>query len=130
MDSWRDLLGYLPEKRLVEALDDDGDGLVDEAAWQSVMASSEERVRVTLGAELPAVHHSLGVYARKIFALSLLYTRRGITGSDNPFETIASEVEERLRSIAAGDESTDAATTEPVIIGEPAKIAGTAGLLA
>ena len=94
-----------------------------------MLATAEDRLRAIFGAA--AVPATFEVeHARKLFALSLLYARRGLGGDENPFEAQATAAEARLRALASGEESTDGGTTEPVIIGEPAKIAGTGGLIA
>ena len=131
MTDWRELSAYLPPARIVECLDDDADGQPDAAAWAAVREGAEERLRAIFGPEgVPAALDALAEYARKIFALSLLYARRGLGGDENPFVDEARRAEDRLKALAQGDENTDGATTEPVIIGEPAKIAGTGGLMA
>ena len=48
-----DLLGEMPLDLLTQALDDDGDGLADAAAWASVCASAEERLRNAFGGDVP-----------------------------------------------------------------------------
>ena len=131
MTGYEELAGYMPPQRIVEALDDDGDGRADDAAWAAVRQGAEDRLATIFGpGGVPAEAAGLAEYARKLFALVLLYNRRGLAGEDNPYETEAQRAEARLRALASGEENTDGATTEPVIIGEPAKIAGTGGLLA
>lgn len=131
MTDWRELAGHMPPQRIVEALDDDGDGLADDAAWAAVLRAVEDRLATVFGpGGVPAAAAGLAEYARKLFALELLYNRRGLAGEENPYEAEAQRAEARLRALASGEENTDGATTEPVIIGEPARIAGTGGLLA
>lgn len=124
-----ELAGYLPPQRIVEALDDDGDGRADAKAWAAVRETAEDRLRAIFGArDVPDTFET--EHARKLFALSLLYARRGLGGDENPFEAQAAAAEARLRALAAGEESTDGGSTEPVIIGEKAMFAGTGGLMA
>lgn len=131
MTSYEELAGFMPLSRIVEALDDDGDGLADDAAWASVLQAAEDRLATIFGAGgVPAAAGALAEYARKLFALELLYNRRGLAGEDNPYAAEAQRAEARLRALVSGEENTDGASTEPVIIGEPAKIAGTGGLIA
>lgn len=131
MTDWRELSAYMPPRQIAEALDDDGDGLPDAAAWEAVRRTAEDRLATIFGAGgVPAAAAALAEYARKLFAVSQLYARRGIAGDDNPFEDEARRAETRLRALASGDEQTDGGATEPVVIGQPAMFAGTGGLMA
>lgn len=126
-----ELTGWMPAARIVEALDDDGDGQPDEAAWAAVLAGTEARLSAIFGgAAVPDALAGPADYARRLFALTLLYARRGLADDANPFEAEAQRAEARLRALASGEESGDAAGTSPVIIGSPALFAGTGGLLA
>ncbi|MGI5868677.1 MAG: hypothetical protein ACOX9C_04425 [Kiritimatiellia bacterium] len=125
-----DLLGEMPLELLAQALDDDGDGLPDAAAWEAVRESAEERLRNCFGGDVPPRHAQAAAYARKLFTLVTLYNRRGHTAEANPYAAAANRAEERLRRLASGEDSTDGAEAVPAFIGEPAKISGTRGLLA
>ena len=125
-----DLLGEMPLDLLTQALDDDGDGLADAAAWASVCASAEERLRNAFGGDVPAKHAQAAAYARKLFLLVLLYNRRGHTAEANPYTSAANRAEDRLPRLASGEDSTDGGDVEPAFIGEPAKVSGTRGLMA
>lgn len=125
-----DLLGDMPLELLTQALDDDGDGVADESAWVAVSASAEERLRTAFGGDVPAKHAQAAAYARKLFLLVTLYNRRGLTAEANPYTTAANRAEERLYKLSSGEVSVDGGNTEPSFIGEPAKIAGTKGLMA
>ena len=125
-----DLLGDMPLELLNEALDDDGDGQPDASAWVAVCASAEDRLRTAFGGDVPARHAQAASFARKLFLLVILYNRRGHTAEANPYTSAANRAEERLYRIASGEDSVDGGTTEPSFIGEPAKIAGTSGLMA
>lgn len=127
---WDELTPWLPPQRLIEALDDDGDGEVDASAWQAVRVAAEDRLQTAFGGPVPPEYVRVAEHARKMFELETLYLRRGIAGSDNPFASAAQDAEERLRALASGDESADGSTAAPVIIGAPAGIAGLGGLMA
>lgn len=125
-----DLIGEMPRELLVQALDDDGDGLADEAAWTAVLASAEDRLRNAFGGDVPAKHAQAAAHARKLFLLVTLYNRRGHTAEANPYTSAANRAEDRLHRLASGEDSTDGGEAEPSFIGEPAKISGTKGLMA
>jgi hypothetical protein len=127
--NYEDLSGEMPLARIVEALDDDRDGQADEAAWAAVQASAEERVLDAFGGAVPERCAGAVARARKVFLLDLLYTRRGFGGADNPFGAQAVAAEKRLRSLSAGDEA-PAGTGGGTVYSEPAKVAGTTGLMA
>jgi hypothetical protein len=124
-----ELLGEMPKALLVQALDDDGDGIADAGAWEAVQAAAEERIRAAFGGDPPAKHATAVSHARKLFILVVLYDRRGFTGETNPYTAAANRAEKRLEDIASGDASLDAGGTEPAFVGRPAKVANTAGLM-
>lgn len=125
-----DLLGDMPLELLTQALDDDADGLADDSAWAAVSASAEDRLRTAFGGDVPERHAQAANHARKLFLLVILYNRRGHTAEANPYTSAANRAEERLYRLASGEDSTSGGDTEPSFIGEPAKIAGTKGLMA
>jgi len=124
-----ELLGEMPRELLVQALDDNGDGLPDAAAWESVQAAADERIKAIFGGPPPPRHATATRHAQKLFMLVLLYNRRGHTGEDNPYTAAANRAERRLEEIAAGEVSLDGGSTEPAFVGRPAKVANTMGLM-
>jgi hypothetical protein len=125
---WRDLSGDMPPRLIEQALDDDGDGIADAAAWESVKAAVEIRLRGCFGGDIPARHTAVADGARRVFLLETLYTRRGFT-ENNPYTARAATEEKRLKALAAGEDSTEA-DSGAAFIGSPAKVAGTKGLMA
>ena len=103
-----DITSRLPETHLIEALDDDGDGVIDAGLWDQVAADAGEMVDGFLGQRfavpfsdpLPAVVK----FAARIFALEILYERRGMAGDDNPHTSLAKAMRNRLGRIADGEE--------------------------
>lgn len=81
---WRDLAGEMPLEQIVQALDDNRDGEVDEAAWERVQAGAAERLRDCFGGPPPAKFNQTCGYAQKVFMLEALYVRRGFYGKENP----------------------------------------------
>lgn len=131
MRDWKELTAYMAPRLIAEALDDDGDGLPDAAAWEAVHRTADDRLATIFGAGgPPEAARALAEYAWRLFAVSQLYARRGLGGDDNPFEDEARRAEDRLRALASGEEQTDGGATEPVVIGTPAMFAGTGGLMA
>ena len=127
---WDELLPWLPPQRLVEALDDDGDGEADAAAWSAVRSAAEDRLQTVFGGAVPPEHFRTAEWARKMFELQTLFLRRGITGAENPYTAAADDAEARLRALASGEEAADGAAAQPVIIGAKASVAGLGGLMA
>lgn len=99
-------LAELPDDFLIEALDDDNDGAADSGAWDLVAAQAGEAVDAYLGARyevpLESPYPPLAKQAAKVFALEILYERRGQTGDKNPAKTRAEEYRRLLRDIAQG----------------------------
>ncbi len=124
---YTDLAGLIPSANIVQALDDDGDGVADTAAWTAVQAAAADRIADCFGGPAPARHATSAAWALKVFICEILYDRRGFSEGRNPFTSRAKDAETRLRKLATGQE-----TPEGVGGGEiyttPAKIAGISGL--
>lgn len=125
---WKDLAGEMAPALIEQALDDDGDGIADASAWTLVQAGAEGRIRGCFGGPAPEQHADAAIEARRLFLLETLYNRRGIT-ERNPYTARATAAEKRLRALASGEESTSG-DAGAAFIGEPAKVAGTKGLMA
>lgn len=102
-----DLHALVPPAFVVEALDDDRDGLADAGVWAAVEAEAAGQVdsrlggryAVPFGAPLPAIVTE----AAKLFAAEALYQRRGQSGENNPFTGRANAMRKRLEAIGAGE---------------------------
>lgn len=104
------ITGMIPGKYLIEALDEDGDGQADPAAWSRVAAEVkaaiddmlEKRFEVPFGNPLPAIV----VNYAKILAVEKVYFLCKRTDADgtpfNPFFGNANLVRAQLQAIAAG----------------------------
>ncbi len=98
----------IPERLLIQALDDDGDGAVDEPVWEGLADAASRAVdaplsqsyRVPFAAPLPALVSE----AARIFALEMIWQRRGAFGEANPVGTQADEMRRRLSRVGVGDE--------------------------
>jgi len=96
----------LPAQFVLEALDDDADGVLDEEVWESVSDGAAREVDgflamrydVPFQPTLPAVVVTASLY----FVLETLYDRRGITGEKNPYMKRADEQRTKLKQIGAG----------------------------
>lgn len=98
----------LPHDFVVEALDDDGDGELDEAVLTLVLEDAATQVDARLGqryavpfdtADLPAIVTS----ASLTFVLETLYLRRGHgTEEKNPFLAAANQTRKKLEEIGMG----------------------------
>lgn len=123
-----DLTGDMPEQKIIEALDDDGDGIADETAFRAVLASANERAAAIFGGEVPAQYSVAAGHAVRIFALDLLYRRRGVADEANPWSKLAEEEATRLRALASGTEAIDA-SSDGVVISKPARVYNTLGVI-
>ena len=126
--NWTDLAGQMAPALIEQALDDDGDGVADDSAWALVQSDAEERIQSCFGGAVPDAHSLAAVEARRLFILESLYHRRGFT-EGNPFTARASNAEKRLRALASGEETTSG-DSGAEFIGQPAKVAGTTGMMA
>ena len=125
-----DLVGDMPERMIVEALDDDGDGFADDAAFSAALASANARAEAIFGGTVPERYARAADYAVRVFLLDIIYRRKGGIGKDdvNPWEKLADEQAARLRALASGTESIDA-TSDGAVIAKPAKIYNTLGVM-
>jgi phage gp36-like protein len=120
----QDSLGSIvPPAFIIQALDDDADGLADDGLWDSIAAEAAEAVDAFLAGRyaVPFSDPAPAVVAQaaKVFAAEMLYTRRGFTGQQNPFTVRADSARARLEKIGSGELPLDAsapATKPPVSI--------------
>ena len=124
---YADLAGLIPVANIVQALDDDGDGVADTAAWTAVQAAAANRIADCFGGPTPARHANAAAWALKVFLCELLLDRRGFSEGRNPFTARAAAAETRLRKLATGEETPDGVGGGEIYV-TPAKIAGINGL--
>lgn len=125
--------GRLPREYLVEALDDDKDGVIDETAWELVQsdvgAAIDGPLSARFGVPFAAPLPPMVTLAARVFALEQLYARRGTPAEQNPWNKQADRIRDTLAQIGAGKlsleagaqeaESTVGAITEPSRIHDP-----------
>jgi len=119
---YQDLAGYIPLAHIIQALDDDGDGAADASAWTLVQAAAGRRITDAFGGTVPDTYSDALEYAREIFLCELLFDRRGLSDTSNPFTKKATDQEARLRKLANGEVSVEGAGAG-VVISKPANIA-------
>jgi phage gp36-like protein len=102
----------IPRPLLIEALDDDGDGQLDEAVLAEVLASADQAVDATLAGlfVVPFVSVPAAVAeAAFAFACERIYDRRlQGSGDKNPWRDQADKWRERLEKIGRGELPLDA----------------------
>ena len=118
----------MPERMIVEALDDDGDGFADDAAFSAALASANARAEAIFGGAVPERYARAADYAVRVFLLDLIHRRHGDADDKNPWASLAVEQVSRLRALASGTESIDA-TSDGAVIAKPAKIYNTLGVM-
>jgi len=108
--------GRLPRKHLLEALDDDDDGVIDQTAWELVQAdvslAIEGPLSARFGVPFAAPFPPAVALAARIFALEMLYIRRGTPKDQNPWTEHANAAREKLDKVGAGELSLQAAARE------------------
>lgn len=101
-----DLNGQIPPQFLIQALDDDNDGVVD--AWDVVRVAVQDDVDALLEGRF-AVPLTLDPMPKVIkracvaFACELCYRRRSTPDADNPWKGRADSFRKILSAITAGD---------------------------
>lgn len=101
-----DLRGKIPQKFLVQALDDDQDGEVDAGLWELVQAQAARAVDSRLGQryEVPfADPPAIVLEAALIFACEGIYARR-VGPDENPFMGMGNAMRGKLDKIGSGAE--------------------------
>jgi len=103
----KQLDGLIPHNLIVEALDDNKDGEIDEAAWNAVVAAVDAsidgplsaRYAVPLALPFPPVVRDGSI----ILTCEALYLRRGVIPEQNPFLSRANAIRARLDKIGSGE---------------------------
>lgn len=133
-----DLRGMIPARHLLEALDDDNDGVEDEGIFDLVRTDAQQavdgplsgRFAVPFSGELPALVR----LAAKIFACEIIYKRRGVEDEKNPFRSQARDLRDTLAAIGeskrpAPSDFPSVAKPGAILITEPARTHSAAGRL-
>lgn len=125
----------LPPQFLVQALDDDGDGLADPGVWDKVLDAVSTEIDGILGQRYPVPFQNplpaVVVHSARVLALAMLHRRRGIEDKANPFAKTAQQALEKLQAIAAGKEPLTPEIQRQApgvsIIGEKSKLQSSSG---
>jgi phage gp36-like protein len=123
--TFADLEAEIPTAFLIQALDDDNDGIVD--AWDKVQASAAEEVdsllegRFTVPLELDPLPKIIK-RAAVAFACELCYRRRSTPDKDNPWADRAKAFRKTLAAISTGDLKLDAGPA--AVAAQPATAGG------
>src|SRR5690349_11810379 len=101
-----DLVGIIPGKFVIEALDDNEDGAADTDVFTQLQTDAKSRVHAALGPRYSTPFSNplpdIVVESAKVFAAEQCYTRRG---KDAPAALTArvKDLESRLQKIGAGE---------------------------
>lgn len=122
------IVAKLPDRYVVEALDDDGDGEEDAGLLDTIIATGDTEIDGYLEGryQLPLSPTPAKLAtASLVIALEAIYYRRGLSREDNPWANRASEIRASLRRIQAGEENlfagTEKAEAGVVVVAEPAR---------
>ena len=127
-----EIAAKVPSDLLVEALDDNADGQIDQPVWAKVAAASCNEVDGILGQRYSTPFAAapdtpaLVAAAARLFCWETLYLRRGKgDAATNPFLTLADSMRAKLDVIAAGKEPLTPTTVRPrpsvSAVSEPAR---------
>jgi phage gp36-like protein len=129
----------LPFDFLVEALDDDKDGVLDAEVWTAVAEDAADQVDARLGKRYtvpfdPAALEPIVKSSALIFVLETLYQRRGYgSETDNPYLVSARAARKELNQIGDGDVPLTPVMKRPnrsvAVISEPARTSSASGNL-
>lgn len=106
----------IPQPKVNDALDDDGDGQADTGLLDALIANASNEVDAALQARyavpFSAPVPALCVQCALVFSCEEINRRRELIGDKNPFTAEANKLREKLRDIAARKIPLDT-TTEP-----------------
>lgn len=133
-----EIAGLLPREYLVEALDDDRDGLPDDAAWDTVQANVSLAIEGPLSARYPVPFASpapkLVRHAALVLTMEILYARRGVPADQNPWKEQADEIRATLGKIGEGKMPLSASSVPAhpaiTVISEPSRTHSAQGKVA
>ena len=111
-----EILSDIPPQTLLEALDDDGDGVADADAWDKVEAAAAEAIDGPLSQRYSTPFVTVPPFikfAARVLVLEKLYLRRGLAGDANPWTSQAKGVRAKLDLIAAGKEPLSPEVNKP-----------------
>ncbi len=110
-----ELAAEIPAQLLLEALDDDGDGVLDDSAWAAVLSAASTAVdgflaaRYTVPFTTPPAPVKAAAFA---FAGEMVYSRRGTPTDKNPFTKRADYWRTQLAKIGAGNGGLESETDD------------------
>lgn len=127
--------GSIPPAFLLEALDDDRDGVEDAGLYDAIAENASNEVDAYLASRVAvpmATPVPLAVQASRVFCLETLYQRRGYsedTDPPNPWSAQAKALRKRLERIASGEEPLERDTSGSPIeaIYEPSRTTSSGG---
>jgi phage gp36-like protein len=101
------LVAEVPPQFVLQALDDDGDGVADTGLFDQVVANAQAEVDGLLGQRYAVPFQNpvpaIVVDATTKFVAEKLYSRRGLDGEKNPWSKKAADVRALLKQIAKGE---------------------------
>ncbi len=103
-----DIAALMPPQHLLQALDDDSDGVADDGLLDTIIAAADNTVDSYLGArfEVPRPDpEPIVKRASLVFVLETLYLRRGISGEANPHAAEAAKLRTKLDALGRGEGS-------------------------
>jgi hypothetical protein len=117
-----DLAADIPPDFLLQALDDDGDGVQDAGLWDLIAQQVSDAIDGQIGVRyLVPLAPNIGLYpytygfppivanAARVLASEKLYGRRAVAGQANPWTSRANLIRGMLDKIAAGSMPLDPA---------------------
>lgn len=129
----------LPNDFIIEALDDDKDGILDEDVWTAVAEDAANQVDGRLGKRYqvpfnPDALEPIIVSSSLMFVLETLYQRRGLGSEEtNPFLASARAARKELTDIGNGDTPLTPTAAKPrqsvMVVSEPARTSSAGGYL-
>lgn len=123
------LEAVVPPTFVVQALDDNEDGVEDSGLWDRVVAGIDRQINSRLApayaVPLAAPYPDVVTEAAVVLGAEALYLRRGL--AENPWTEQANAMRERLGALGRGEQgamtqSAEADTPEPAVVSEPARL--------
>jgi hypothetical protein len=103
-----DVEGKIPPAQIIEALDDDNDGIEDAGLWDKIADGINGEIDGVLSQRYAIPLPTIPAWLRPgacVLACETLFQRRGIAADSNPFTSAAGKFRTKLEAIASGKAS-------------------------
>jgi phage gp36-like protein len=124
------LKASVPNDRLTQSLDDNGDGAIDNDVWSAIQEKVQTEIDGVLGQRYTVPFPDLAIpavvkHAAYVLAIEAIYDRRNLLDEKSPERINAKNIRTKLSAIADGDEpltpGVERARPSGTVVAEPSR---------